>query len=114
MTPNDTQRNGRELHIIRRIQFTVKCINFRVYFPFSQILKHSDFTQEDSASHAQLLNIENTLKYKKDILARFPPQTSHPWAFIIKLAMALTLNRWTQFYNINTNSMQPLLLEFQM
>lgn len=54
MTPNDTQRNGRELHIIRRIQFTVKCTNFRVYFTFSKILKHSDFTQEESASHAQL------------------------------------------------------------
>lgn len=54
MTPNDTQKNGRELHIIRRIQFTVKCTNFRVYFTFSKILKHSDFTQEESASHAQL------------------------------------------------------------
>lgn len=60
------------------------------------------------------LSIENTLKCNKDIFARFPPQTSHPWALTIRLAIALTLNRWTQFYNVNTNSMHPLLLEFQM
>lgn len=60
------------------------------------------------------LSIENTLNCNKDISARFPPQATHPWAFIIKLAIALTLNRWTQFYNVNTNSMHPLLLKFQM
>lgn len=104
------QRKERELESeIYNFQLNVFILHFQ------KILKHFDFTQEKIWPVMQsYLSIENTLNCNKDISARFPPQATHPWAFIIKLTIALTLNRWTQFYNVNTNSMHPLLLEFQM